>query len=62
MINKTNKRSKLFVVVFLRGCIESGKTRENRHPEFISGSDIHCLGILKPRLKSLRAGSSGSLD
>jgi len=42
-----------------KGCIKSQNTCESGHPEFISGSDIQCFGILKPRLTSVRAGSSG---
>ena len=30
-----------------RGCLKSQNTREPSHPEFISGSDIQCIGILK---------------
>ncbi len=38
---------KLFPYQTKRGCIRSQKTRGTRHPEFISGSDIQCDGILK---------------
>jgi len=30
-----------------KGCIKSQNTRDPRHPEFISGSDIQCVEILK---------------
>ncbi len=41
-----------------RGRLKSQNSRVAGHPEFISGSDIQCVEILKPRL-TIRAGSSG---
>jgi hypothetical protein len=35
------------IINFVGGCLKSQNARGFGHPEFISGSDIQCVGILK---------------